>query len=309
MSWALFALHFATLLFVPFLVTGVVNRTKALWAGRRGPPLLQSIFDVARLLRKQPVYSQVTTPVFRIGPMVVLASTLASGAFVPLLRDFAPLSLPFDFIAAAYLWGLGRMAMMLAALDTGSSFEGMGASREATYGALAEPVLLIALGTLAAATGHTTFASILHLGLSTPSQVVTIIGCVVALTIVLQVESARVPVDDPNTHLELTMIHEVMLLDHSGPELAAFQYAAAIKMTICATLVAGLINPVPAASGGLAVAAVNLALTGVIAVSVGLAESVIARLKLKAVPQFITVALVAAVIALLGTVWSHGGIE
>jgi formate hydrogenlyase subunit 4 len=308
MNLGLLALHLLTLLALPFLITGLVNRTKALWAGRKGPPLLQSYFDVMRLLRKRPVYSSVTTPVFRLGPIVVLASVLASGAFIPLLRDFSPLRLPFDFVAAAYLWGLGRIAMTLAALDTGSAFEGMGASREATYGALAEPALFLGLGTLSAATGQSTFAGLLHLGFSSPDRIAVAGLCAVAFFIVLLVEAARVPVDDPNTHLELTMIHEVMILDHSGPELAALQYTAAMKMTICAALVAGLINPLTESRGPVLVGLVNVALMATIAIGVGCVESLIARLKLRSIPQFIAVALVATLSALLVTAWAKGSI-
>ncbi len=148
-------------------------------------------------------------------------------------------------MAFAYLWGLGRIFLMLSALDTGSSFEGMGASREATYAALVEPALFLALGTLAAATGRTSFAEhprrgVRHAGRRSSSAW----ACSLTLFILLQVETARVPVDDPATHLELTMIHEVMILDHGGPDLAAVQYAAAMKLTLCAALVAGLLNPV-----------------------------------------------------------------
>ncbi len=194
---------------------------------------------------------------------------------------------------------------MLAALDTGSAFEGMGASREATYSALLEPALFLALGTMAAATGRTTFADLLQLGFSTPAQAVISLAVLVTLVVVLQVECARVPVDDPTTHLELTMIHEVMILDHSGPDLAAVQYAAAMKLTVCAALIATLLNPVR--GGGVAAAAVNLALTAAVAVAVGLVESLVARLKLQIVPQFVLVGAASAFVALLTTAWWQGG--
>jgi formate hydrogenlyase subunit 4 len=214
-------------------------------------------------------------------------------------------SFPYDFVLFAYLWGLGRFALVAAALDAGSAFEGMGASREATYSALLEPALFLALGTMAAATGRNTFADLLQLGFSTPAQAVISVAVLVTLVIVLQVECARVPVDDPTTHLELTMIHEVMILDHSGPDLAAVQYAAAMKLTVCAALIATLVNPVR--GGGVTAAAVNLALTAAVAVAVGLVESLVARLKLKIVPQFILVGAASAFVALLTTAWWQGG--
>jgi formate hydrogenlyase subunit 4 len=303
----LVALHLAALLGLPFLLVGIVNRTKALWAGRKGPRLLQAFSDFRRLLRKRPVYSEVTTAIFRVGPLVVLASTVVSALLAPVLGRFAPISFRYDFVAVAYLWGLGRMAMMLGALDTGSSFEGMGASREATYSALVEPALFLALGTLAAATGHATFAELVGAGARGAAPAIVPLACAVALFVVLQVEAARVPVDDPTTHLELTMIHEVMILDHSGPELAALQYASALKMTICAGIVAAVLNPLSAADGPLLVAAVNVALVLGVAVAVGFVESLVARLRLAAVPTYVFVAVVSGLVALLATAGWQGG--
>jgi formate hydrogenlyase subunit 4 len=304
---ALLALaHVAALLALPFPIAGVVNRTKALWAGRKGPRLLQTASDLRRLLRKRPVYSAVATELFRTAPLVVLATTLVSGLVAPLLGPFAPLSFRYDFVAFAYLWGLGRLAMMLAALDTGSSFEGMGASREATYAALVEPALFLALGTLAISTGHLSFAELVAPGHGAAGAVVRV-ACVLTLFVVLQVEAARVPVDDPATHLELTMIHEVLILDHSGPDLAALQYAAAMKMTLCAGVIAGLLSPLRPGDGLAAVVAVQLGLTVLVAVAVGCVESLVARLKLKAVPQYLLAALVCACAALLVTAWAQGG--
>jgi formate hydrogenlyase subunit 4 len=301
--------HLAALLLLPVPMLGVINRTKALWAGRKGPRLLQGFSDLRRLLRKRPVYSAVTTGLFAAGPLVLLATTLVSGLLAPLLGRFAPLSFPYDFVVFAYLWGLGRIFLMISALDTGSSFEGMGASREATYAALLEPALFLALGTLAAATGTTSFAGLLDVGFGSPAQAVTSLGTLLTLFIVLQVETARVPVDDPATHLELTMVHEVMVLDHSGPDLAAIQYASAMKLTLCAALIAGLLNPVKAAGApALAVAvATNLALTFGVAVAVGFVESLVARLKLKVIPQYVMVGGVSAAVALLATAWMQGG--
>ncbi len=307
MSALLGLAHLAALLLLPFPVVGLVNRTKARWAGRKGPRLLQSLSDLRRLLRKRPVYSRVTTVLFVAGPLVLLASTLVAGLVAPLLGAFAPLAFRYDFVVFAYLWGLGRLALMLAALDTGSSFEGMGASREATFSALVEPALFLALGTLAAATGQASFSSLLHVGFGSVAQAVVSAGVLVTLVILLQVEAARVPVDDPTTHLELTMIHEVMILDHAGPDLAAVQYAAAVKLTVCAALIAGMLNPLGPADGPGLVAAVNLALTLAVAVGVGLVESLVARLKLQVIPQYVLVGAASAFVALLTTAWWQGG--
>jgi formate hydrogenlyase subunit 4 len=296
----------AALLVLPFLTIGVVNRTKARWAGRKGPRLFQALSDCRRLLLKRPVYSAVTTEIFRLGPLVLLASTLVSAAMMPVLGGFAPVSFPYDFVAVAYLWGLGRIALVLSALDTGSSFEGMGASREVTYAALVEPALFLALGTLAAATGHGALADLVGLGARAPAQAVITLACAAALFVVLQVETSRGPVDDPTTHLELTMIHEVMVLDHSGPELAAIQYAAALKTTLCAALIASILNPLRASDGVVLAATVNVALTLVVAVLVGCVESLVARLRLRAIPSYVSVATVSALVALLVTAWWQG---
>lgn len=297
----------AFLLFIPFVLVGVINRTKAIWAGRKGPRILQSLHDLTRLLRKRSVYSAVTTAVFRTAPLVALATVAVSGLVVPLLGSHPPLAFRYDFVALAYLWGLGRIALMLGALDTGSPFEGMGASREATFGALVEPALFLLLGALAAASGHDSLAELLRLGMRSPAEATLTLAAVAALVVILQVEGARVPVDDPSTHLELTMVHEVMILDHSGPDLAALEYAAAMKLTLCAALIATLLNPF-AQGGGWIAAAINVALTLAVGVVIGFVESLVARLQLRAVPQYVAVAVVAGFTALLALAWRQGSV-
>jgi formate hydrogenlyase subunit 4 len=306
---ASFALHLLALLALPCVLVGVINRVKALWSGRKGPPILQLAYDLARLVRKVPVYSATTTPIFRLAPYVVLGTALASGLVVPLLGTAGPLSFAFDFVWFAYVWGLGRVALMLGALDTGSSFEGMGASREATYAAILEPALFLVAGALCLVTGQRSLAGALALHLDGGAALVVWLASIVALVIVVQVEAARMPVDDPATHLELTMIHEVMVLDHSGPELAAVQLGAAVKLTAGIGLIAALCNPW-AGSARWAVAAVaNVLLCLVVAVFLGSVESLVARLKLRAVPQYILAALIAGGIALLAATWRLGGQE
>lgn len=298
------ALHVLLVLSLPILMSGLIQRTKALWAGRKGPPLWQLWFELRRLLGKRPVYGDATSAVFRLGPVLVLGSTLVTALFIPLLGPRAPLSFEFDFVAVAYLWGLGRVFLILPALDTGSAFEGMGASREATYAALAEPILLLVFGTLGIAGGQRSLETLLHPEVGAAAGFVVSVTCLTALLVVLQVESARIPVDDPSTHLELTMIHEVMLLDHSGPELAFLQYAAALKFTLGAALIAALLNPVHVA--GIFGSALELLVTLCIAVVVGCVESLTARLALRTLPQYILIGLMAAFIALLSAAWRNG---
>ena len=299
----------SALILMPLLLTGIVNRIKSLWSGRKGPPLLQPAYDVLRLLRKSSVYSETTTPLFRIAPWVFLVTALGSAALTPLLGCESLVSFPFDFVWLAYVWALGRVAIMLAALDTGSSFEGMGAAREATFSTLLEPALFLVLGALCLSSGTHTLREALvpRLSAGDASFVVWLFG-VTTLFIVLQVETARMPIDDPTTHLELTMVHEVMVLDHSGPDLAAIQYGSAIKLYVGASILATLLNPW-AGSGGPIPAAVNLALCALIAVAVGTVESLIARLKLRSVPKYIVVALAAAAVAVLATAWRAGGAQ
>ena len=301
------ALNVLALLVMPLVLTGLVNRVKSLWSGRKGPPLVQLAYDLLRLLRKVSVYSSTTTPVFRIAPWVFLVTAFGSAVVTPLLGAGSLVSFPFDFVWFAYVWALGRVATMLAALDTGSSFEGMGAAREALFSSLLEPVLFLAMGALSLSSGARTLSTLLvpHVSAGNGSALVRLCS-VIALFVVLQVESARMPVDDPATHLELTMVHEVMILDHSGPDLAAIQLGSAIKLYVGAAILATLLNPW-AGAGTAVSASVNFGLCLLVAVAVGTCESLIARLKLRAVPVYIAIALASAAVALLATAWRAGG--
>lgn len=293
------------LLVMPILITGTMNRVKARWAGRVGPPLFQLAFDIWRLLRKTPVYSTVTTPVFRVGPAVVLVTAIASACIVPLAGTESLVAFPFDFVWFAYVWSFGRVALMLGALDTGSSFEGMGASREATFATLLEPVLFLVAGALCLHSGVRSFEAALVPHLDGASAVVMWVAALGALMIVIQVEAARMPVDDPTTHLELTMVHEVMILDHSGPELGMLHASAALKMFVAISVAAMLLNPL-AGHHSIAAVAAHLGICLAIAIVLGMVESLIARLKLRVVPQYIVVGLVAAGIALLSMLGRGG---
>ena len=297
--------HIVLVLGMPFLLIGVINRTKSWWAARQGPGLLQSFHDLRRLLRKRPVVSHTTTPLFRASAWVVLACSLLAMGFSPMLGQFAPLSFAHDFVAMAYTLGLARLVLMLAAMDVGSPFEGMGAAREAMFGAFAEPALFLLLGTLSAATGLSSFADLLGHLHHTPFYALIVAPLALALLILLQTEAARVPVDDPQTHLELTMIHEVMILDHSGPDLAAMQYAAGLKLTLYCGLIATLLNPFDPLSAPVAAIATSVMLMLAVAVVVGCFESLMARLPLKWVTGYVWVAgwltlLAAAVVGVTG---------
>ncbi|MDP3939909.1 MAG: NADH-quinone oxidoreductase subunit H [Deltaproteobacteria bacterium] len=293
--------HVLLLVTLPPLLMGVIGRIKAWMAGRTGPPLLQPYRDIARLLRKGAVYSRTVTWVFVAGPAVSLASVFTAGLLLPLASVRAPMSFEGDLVLFAYLLALGRFFTMAAALDTGSSFEGMGASREAAFSALAEPALFLALATLAVTTGQLSLSEILG-GLDAPRAVLpAILLSAAALSAVLLAENARIPIDDPATHLELTMVHEVMVLDHSGPDLAMIEYASAVKLFITSTLLAAVAvpglagRPVALAAGALGVACI-----------VGLVESVTARLRLPRVKQFLIGASALGAVALATTMFTRG---
>jgi formate hydrogenlyase subunit 4 len=292
-------LHVVLLLALPPLVLGVVNRTKAILAGRRGPPLLQLYFDLAKLLRKGAVYSRTTSWMFRAGPVVGLAAIATAGLLLAMGGAPAVLTFNGDFVLFAYLLGLARFVTALAALDTGSPFEGMGAAREVTFASLAEPALFLCLLVLARATGALSLGGMLGPALpaawshAAPALALAAIG----LFVLALAENSRIPVDDPNTHLELTMIHEVMVLDHGGPDLAFILYGAAMKLFLFGAILARVV--LGHAEGALASEALFLAGVLLFAVGVGLVESFMARLRMIRVPQLLVGASVLSAFALV----------
>ena len=292
--------HVVLLVLAPPLVLGVVQKVKAVAAGRTGAPVLQPYRDLARLFRKGAVFSPTTTWAFRAGPTLGLAALLVAGLIVPLHAGSSPLGFEGDVIAFAALLALARFVTVLAALDTGSSFEGMGSSRESAFGALAEPALFLGIAVVCVPARSASFESAwaglpwATWGVGHPAM----IAATGALLIYLLAENARIPVDDPTTHLELTMIHEVMVLDHSGPDLGFIQYGTAVKLFTVGAILVHLLLPVPAEGGWTGVA---LLLGGqlLIAVVVGVVESSMARLRLPRVPQFVIGASVLAAMGLI----------
>lgn len=293
------AIHIGcALLFAPLLM-GVINRTKAIVAGRRGQPLFQLYHDVFKLLRKGAVYSGTTTWVFRTGPLVGLSAATVALLLVPFAGVPALISFPGDVLLFAYLFGLMRFFTIIAALDTGSSFEGMGASREAAFSALAEPALLLGLATMARRASSYSLSGMyggMNLFGLGPHGGPVLLLVAAAFIVVYLAENSRIPFDDPTTHLELTMIHEVMVLDHGGPDFAFVQYAAALKLWALGSLVVGILLPVR--SGWLAID-VGAALAGMalLAIATGLIESTMARLRLVRVPQLLVAATVLSALA------------
>jgi formate hydrogenlyase subunit 4 len=288
------------MLLAPLLLS-IIHRTKAVFAGRRGQPWLQPYRELGKLLRKSAVYSHTTTPVFVVGPIAGCAAALLALLFLPLAGSPACISFPGDFVLIAYLLGLARFCTVTSALDTGSSFEGMGASREVCFSALAEPALLLALTSLAALTHQLSLTEVmgrLGHGVLLSATAPALLLAAAALMIVFLAENARIPVDDPTTHLELTMIHEVMVLDHSGPDFALIQYGASLKLWILGSLLIGVLTPV---RSGHLLADLAAGLLGLVllAVLTGCIESGMARLRLLRVPQFLIAASVLATLALV----------
>jgi formate hydrogenlyase subunit 4 len=278
----------AAFLVLPPLLLGVINRTKAAFAGRVGPPYLQPYYDLIKLWRKGSIFSTSTSWVFKAGPVVGVATAALAAALVP-VAGHAPLSFEGDAILFAYLFALGRFFTIAAALDTGSAFEGMGAAREATFSSLAEPALFFGLLVLGRLARSLSLEAMLMAGNWPPRAAASLVLVIAALFIVLLAENSRIPFDDPNTHLELTMIHEVMVLDHGGPALGAALYGASLKLFVLAAVVVGIALPVPQGSPWLAWVAL---LTGLLAVAVaiGVVESVMARLRLVHVPSLLIAA-------------------
>ncbi len=265
--------------------TGVITRTKSLLSGRKGPGIFQPLKDIVRLFRKGAVFSQTSGIIFRIAPSLYLASVLMAISCVPFGNDGGLISFNGDFIFFAYVLALGKFFMIISALDTGSSFEGMGASREAHFSMLAEPAFFVLIGSLALFTGHTSFREIfaaLHFG----SNVSYALGVLAAFILIMlaMIENSRMPVDDPKTHLELTMIHEVMVLDNSGFDLGLILYATGLKFAMYGALIANLFF-VPS-SLPLTIA-VFFGVQVLFAILAGFIESFMARFRMSHNPQFI----------------------
>jgi len=275
------------LLFPP-LMLGVITKTKAAFAGRVGAPFLQPYHDLVKLFRKGSVFSRTTTWVFRAGPVVSVATAILAAALVPVGGRPALVSFEGDFLMLAYLLGLARFFTVAAALDTGSAFEGMGGAREATFACLAEPALLLGLVALGRSAGSLSLSAMLGPGLTQAwgRDGASFVMVAAALFVVLLAENSRIPVDDPNTHLELTMIHEVMVLDHGGPALGLIHYGAALKLFVFSAILARLLVPSPVAGAGKAWA-VSVGALLAVAVAIGVVESSMARLRLTHVPRLL----------------------
>jgi len=290
-----------TALFFP----GIILRTKSIASGRKGPGISQPLKDILVLLRKGSVFSNTTGIIFRIAPAITLSSIICAALVIPFANQKALISFEGDFIFFAYLLALGKFFMIIGALDTGSSFEGMGANREAFFSMLIEPAFFILLATFAMFTGYTSFSDIFRHFFVTGDDYVliySIIGCYLLIQIAM-IENSRVPVDDPKTHLELTMIHEVMILDNSGFDKAMIHIGSYLKFAIYGSLVFNAL--VPAGWSIWLHAGLFILVQVLFAVIIGLLESFRARNKMNKNPKFIltvsAIATIAFVVILIMT--------
>lgn len=283
-------IKFILFLILPFLFIGLINKTKALISGRKGASVFQPYFDFIKLMKKGIVISKTTSFIFQIAPSINLACMILAG-FLLCVFHFEG-----DFILFAYVLALGKFFTIIAAMDTGSSFEGMGASREASYTSLVEPAFFIIISSICAIGHIYSFESLYKiLSLDHKMWTLIIILSVIALFLMILVEGSRTPVDDPTTHLELTMIHEAMILDNSGVDLGFIFYANALKMLLFVTVIASIVTP--------------YFLWGyiveifIIAILIGIIESISARLRLTHIIEYtfvlVTIALIIMALALL----------
>jgi formate hydrogenlyase subunit 4 len=301
---SLAVLHTALLLAVAPLLKTVIRKMKARLQTRQGPPLLQGYYDLAKLLRKEPVRSETASWIYVAGPRVYFGAIVAAATLVPVLTPSPPLEAAGGILLLVGTLALARFALATAALDTGSAFGGMGSSRDMTIAALAEPALMLGLFTCALAAGSLNVGglvrSVLQRGVVLyPSDLLAFAG----LFIIVIAETGRIPVDNPATHLELTMIHEAMVLEYAGPDLALVEWASAVKELLYLTLLVDLFLP-----AGMATSAAPVALAaalgawaikiGVLAIGVTVTESMNAKLRLFRVPELVSVSLGLAFLAL-----------
>ena len=279
----------AIALLIPPLFPGIILKVKAFFAGKQGPPLLIKYYTLFKLLRKGSVYSTSTSFVFKLGPIVSFASAFIVLLFFPFAGNQSLLSFHGDVIVLFYLMGIGRFFTVVAALDTASPFEGMGAAREVFFSTLAELTIFTVLILFYRLNGSLSFTEY-FIG-DNPISLLNASGAllllvIVAMFMVLLTENSRVPVDDPATHLELTMIHEVMILDHSGPDLALIELGAFYKLFFYSAFIAHLVYPFSLA-GGLLNSLIFYGILAVIYGAVGVTESIMARFKMDLVAKFI----------------------
>lgn len=294
-------ISFILIVIASLFISGVIIRFKSIFSGRKGPPISQPLKDIRRLFRKGVVYSQTSSLIFRIAPSIYFASVLTAMLMVPFAGHPGLLSFSGDFVFFAYVLALGKFFMILSAMDTGSSFEGMGASREALYSLLAEPAFFILMGSFALFTGHTSFHEIfqqLHFE-SYTSYTLGVLATFI-LIIIAMIENSRMPIDDPKTHLELTMIHEVIVLDNSGFDLGLILQTTNLKFAIYGALIANIfISPAVAWYFAVPLFLATQVAFGLVAAAI---ESFMARFRMNHNSQFIVSLTSISLLVFLGVI-------
>jgi formate hydrogenlyase subunit 4 len=305
MSYVAGATQIGTVMVGAPVVIGLMRQVRAVWEGRAGAGVLQPCRDLRKQLGKQQVTPQGTTVVFIAAPAVLAGTTLLIAAIAPLVATGSPLDASADLFAVVGLLFLGTVALTLAGIDTGTSFGGMGASREITIAALVEPTILLAVFALSIPAGSVNLGALVANNIEHPGQVASLTGVLAfaALVIVIIAETGRLPVDNPATHLELTMVHEAMVLEYAGPRLALVEWASAMRLTVLLALLANLFLPWGIAGGEpsapdilLGVAAVVVKV-GMLAVLLASAEVFIAKLRLFRVPELLAGSFLLALLA------------
>ena len=281
------------------LLVGLVNKQKAFFTGRVGAPILQPYYDLKKLICKETINASSSSFISAIAPVINFVVIIIAASMLPIGFAKPLLSFDGDVILFAYILGLARFFQILAAMDIGSSFEGMGASREATFAVFAEPIFFFTVGSIAFITNLTSISDIYHsIRLDNVSLIVFIIVCSISVFMLAVTECSRMPVDDPNTHLELTMIHEVMILDNSGADLFLYQYSSYIKLFIYAILETSFFYPFGVKSYYLGVV-IFVVIILILSVFLAVAETVMSRFKLKNIPQYLLFASAIGILNLL----------
>lgn len=285
----------ALLLILPFLFTGIINKIKAIFQGKKGASIFQPYYDFIKLLSKGEVISKTTSFIFQIAPAINLSCTIIAACVIVLIHFEG------DFIVFAYILALGKFFTVISAIDTGSGFEGMGASREVSYTSFVESAFFLIIGSIAAFKGIYSFNAIGSL-FKTQDEIVLLIGLLACfgLFMMMLIEGSRIPVDDPKTHLELTMIHEAMILDNSGVNLAFIQYANALKMLLYVVIIANFFSA-DSYSVFFGIILITAFITGAL-------ESLCARIRLTHIIEYtFTLIVVALLVMALVLLIMHGG--
>jgi formate hydrogenlyase subunit 4 len=287
------------------LLSGLISKIKNSLRMRQGQSILQPYYNLAKLFSKEEVVSDTASWIFRVAPFIVLASTLCAAALIPVFIFYTPMNYLGDFLAFIFILALGRFFLALAALDTGGAFGGMGSSREMFISSLVEPALCLVVFSVALRSGSTGLAAFSAVG----AAPVTFIIAGAALFLITLAETSRIPVDNQETHLELTMVHEAMVLEYSGRSLALIEMASYVKQMIFFLLIAQIVFPVslPVSVNPLQVIFWTLGYLArlvIVAIIVAVVEVSVAKMRLFRVVDFLGFAfvlgIIAAICAILG---------